>query len=48
MLEREYKPVATIVSDKDIPFRLIAEVVHTAGMAGLSELRFAIVKTNSR
>ena len=48
MLEREYKAVATIISDRDIPYRLIAEIVHTAGMAGLADLRFAIVKTNAR
>jgi biopolymer transport protein ExbD len=47
-LEREFKPVATIICDKDIPFRLLAEIVHTTGMAGLSDLRFAIVKTTLR
>ncbi|MCB9727558.1 MAG: biopolymer transporter ExbD [Deltaproteobacteria bacterium] len=47
-LNREFKAVATIISDRDIPFRLIAEVVHTAGMAGLSDLRFAVVKTGGR
>jgi len=44
----KFKPIATIVCDRDIPYRLIAEVVHTAGMAGLSDLRFAIMKTTSR
>jgi biopolymer transport protein ExbD len=43
-----FKPIATIVCDRDIPYRLIAEVVHTAGMAGLSDLRFAIMKTTNR
>ena len=47
-LGRKFKHVATIICDKDIPFRLIAEVVHTAGMAGLGDLRFAIVKTSDR
>ncbi len=47
-LGRTYKPVATIITDKDIPFRLIAEMVYTSGMAGLSELNFAIIKTNTR
>lgn len=47
-LGREFKPVATIVCDREIPFRMIAEVVHTLGQAGLSDLRFAIMKTNSR
>ena len=47
-LGREFKPVATIVCDHQIPFRLIAEVVHSAGMAGLSDLRFAVIKTTAR
>lgn len=47
-LQREFKPVATVICDRFIPYRVIAEVVHTAGMAGLSDLRFAIVKTSSR
>jgi len=47
-LGREYKPVATIICDSSIPFRLIAETVYTSGMAGLSELNFAIIKTGSR
>jgi biopolymer transport protein ExbD len=47
-LGREYKPVATIICDAFIPFRLIAEVVYTSGMAGLSELNFAIIKTGGR
>lgn len=47
-LGRKFKHVATIICDRDIPFRLIAEVVHTAGMAGLGALRFAIIKTNTR
>ncbi len=44
----KFKHIATIICDRDIPFRLIAEVVHTAGMAGLGALRFAIIKTNTR
>ncbi len=47
-LGREFKGVFTIVCDQDIPFRIIAEVVHSAGRAGLSDLRFAIIKTAAR
>ena len=47
-LGREYKPVATIICDHEIPYRMISEVVYTAGMAGLSELNFAIIKTSTR
>jgi len=48
VLNRKFKGVVTIVCDSYIPFRIIAEVVHSAGMAGLSDLRFAIIKAGSR
>ncbi|MGM0574832.1 MAG: ExbD/TolR family protein [Myxococcota bacterium] len=47
-LGREFQPIATIICDRDIPFRLIAEIVHSAGMAGLSDLRFAVIKRGFR
>lgn len=47
-LQREYKGVATIICDRNIPFRMIAEVVHTSGMAELHDLRFAIIKSDQR
>ncbi len=40
--------VATIMCDKDIPYRMIAEVVYTTAMAELHDIRFAIVFTESR
>ena len=48
VLNRKFKGVVTIVCDSYIPFRIIAEVVHSAGMAGLSDLRFAIIKAGTR
>lgn len=47
-IRREFKGVATIIADRDIPFRILAEVVHTAGMAELSDIRFAVLKTGER
>ena len=47
-LRREFKGVTTIIADRDIPFRILAEVVHTAGMAELSDIRFAVLKTGER
>jgi len=47
-LRREFKGVVNIICDRDIPFRLLAEVVHTAGMAGLSNMRFAVIRSASR
>ena len=35
--------VATIVCDRDIPYRLLAEVVYTTAMAELHDVRFAVV-----
>ena len=47
-LQREFKGIVNIICDRDIPFRLLAEVVHTAGMAGLSNMRFAVVRSARR
>lgn len=44
----KFKPIANIICDRDIPLRLVEEVVHTAGVAGLSSMRFAIVKSSRR
>ena len=35
--------VATIICDRDIPYRLLAEVVYTTAMAELHDVRFAVV-----
>ena len=47
-LGREFKPVATIICDHEITYRIISEVVYTIGMAGLSDLRFAVFKGGKR
>jgi len=47
-LKREFKGIVNIICDRSIPFRLVAEVVHTAGTAQLSNMRFAILKVSSR
>jgi hypothetical protein len=44
-LGREFKGNLNLIVDRDIPFRLIAEAVYTAGLAGLSNVNFAIIKT---
>ena len=46
--EGEFKAITTIICDKDIPYRIIAEVVHTAGNAGIDQLRFAIMRNSIR
>jgi hypothetical protein len=47
-LGRQFKGVTTIVADRSLPFRMLAEIVHTAGMAELGDIRFAVVKSNVR
>ena len=37
--------VATIICDRSIPYRMIAEIVYTTAMAELHDIRFAIVYT---
>lgn len=44
----EFQGVTTILADKDIPYRIIAEVVYSAGNAGIDQLRFAVMKTDNR
>lgn len=47
-LGREFKGAVNIICDRDISFRLVTEVVRTAGLAGLSQMRFAVVKSSLR
>lgn len=44
----EYKPMVTIISDKFIPYAIIAQVVHTVGSAGVEQMRFAVIKDSKR
>jgi hypothetical protein len=48
MLQIDFKGITTVIADRHIPFRMLAEVVHTAGMAELNEIRFAIIKHTAR
>ncbi len=47
-LGETWKGAATIIADSDVPFRMIAEVIYTAGMSSLSDMRFAVLKTTIR
>jgi biopolymer transport protein ExbD len=42
--KQPYEGVATIVSDRTTPYRLVTEVMYTAGQAQLTNFKFAIVK----
>jgi biopolymer transport protein ExbD len=52
-LGRKFKGIVTLIADKEIPFRLLMEVIYTAGKVGvkgkggLSQFRFAILRTGS-
>jgi len=46
--DERFVPAATIIADADIPFRVIAEVIYTAGMAKLTDMRFALLQRDSR
>ncbi len=49
-LGRKFKGVVTLIADREVPFRVLMEVIYTAGKigvkgkGGLSQFRFAIMK----
>lgn len=43
-----FKAMTTIIADREIPYRMIAEIVHTAGNAGIDQLRFAVMRNSER
>ncbi len=42
--KKPFDGVVTIVADRTTPYRLVTEVMYTAGQAQLSDFKFAIVK----
>ena len=44
LLRKEYKPTATIVADQSTPYRLVTEVMYTAGQAELNQFKIAVIK----
>lgn len=46
LLNQKYEPIATIIADQSIPYRLVTEVMYTAGQAELSKFKFAVIKTD--
>lgn len=45
IMGQAYEPMATIVADQTTPYRLITEVMYTAGQAELRQFKFAIIKS---
>ncbi|MFP4597138.1 MAG: ExbD/TolR family protein [Persicimonas sp.] len=44
LLNQKYDPVVTIIADQTTPYRLITEVMYTAGQAELSKFKFAVIQ----
>lgn len=42
--DRVFKGIAIIIGDKRIPFRLLSEVMYTAGQAEYGNFKFAVIK----
>jgi len=47
-MQEQWKGAATIISDANIPFRLISEVIYTSSMSNLHDMRFALLRTSAR
>ncbi|MGM0557306.1 MAG: ExbD/TolR family protein [Myxococcota bacterium] len=45
VLNEQYEPVVTIIADQSTPYRLVTEVMYTAGQAELSKFKFAVIKS---
>ena len=44
LMRQTYEPVVTIIADQAIPYRLVTEVMYTAGQAELSQFKIAVIK----
>jgi len=44
LLGKPYDPIATVIADQGTPYRLLTEVMYTAGQAELSKFKFAVIK----
>ncbi len=46
LLRQDYEPMATIIADQSVPYRLVTEVIYTAGQAELSKYKIAVIKVD--
>lgn len=42
--KKDWEGVATIVADRTVPYRLVTEVMYTAGQAQVANFKFAVIK----
>lgn len=48
LLGQDYEPMATIIADQSTPYRLLTEVMYTAGQAELNQFKFAVIRTERK
>lgn len=48
LLGQPYDPIATVIADQSTPYRLITEVMYTAGQAELSKFKFAVIRSERK
>ncbi len=41
----EFKGIVTIIADRNVPFKLLTQVMYTAGQATYSRFKFAVIKS---
>lgn len=45
--EKEFEGIVTIVADRNVPFKLLSQVMYTAGQATFSKFKFMVVQGGS-
>lgn len=48
LLGQPYDPIATVIADQSTPYRLVTEVMYTAGQAELSKFKFAVIRSDRK
>ena len=48
LIGKPYEPIATVIADQSTPYRLLTEVMYTAGQAELSQFKFAVVRADRK
>jgi biopolymer transport protein ExbD len=48
LLGQPYEPIATVIADQSTPYRLVTEVMYTAGQAELSKFKFAVIRSDRK
>lgn len=48
LLGQTFEPIATVIADQSTPYRLVTEVMYTAGQAELSKFKFAVIRADRK